>query len=462
MMDPLEELAQAMAATILEAEPGGLIFETEAAQVVATHQGGGCRLRIRAYLGPAAEEDVVVWTARQQSPLSGLLEMVEDDAAVEPRLVFERPVQGNDWTSDVLLEEIREYSVAWGNDDVAEHSRYSKAFAVKQDPCDLASESAWLLLGDEASFPDAAEVTAARARADVGIFDYLWTAAKQTRVGDLVLIYFLGRRKAAHFVARAASNAFFAADISVNAQTAVSDQQWWVYLTPPVAIRPVTFKALQAASNDHLILRGRSGRFLDPEVIAALPVEAATHEDKAEVRKIWVKPIGLAELPQPADMTMSLWRALAAGAFALEAHVSRYVVTPLLDYVLTGTELTVRAEYRVGRGSADFVVLDEDRPVAVIEVKLAINVPAGGPWTECDDYLQLRRYMDALGVPGVLVDAHRVLLVSVSESRPPQDIQRRQASDAELQVIGRHIAGSSEAARSSGRRGKSAATGRGC
>lgn len=451
MTDPLDELAQALGGTIVEAEPGGLIVQTRGAQVVATHQGGGSRLRIRAYLGSAAQEDVVAWTARQPSPLSGLLQMVEEDGAVEPRLVFERPVQGNDWTSDVLPEEIREYSVAWGNDEVADHGRYDSAFAVKQDPRDMDPASAWLLLGDEASFPDAAEVAAAQAHADVGIFDYLWTAAKQTNVGDLVLIYFLGRRKAAHFVARAASNAFFSADISVNAQAAVADQQWWVYLTPPVAIRPITFKALQAASNDHLILRGRSGRFLNPEVIAALPVEAATLEGKAEVGRIWVEPIGIAELPQPADMTMSLWRALAAGALALEAHVSRYIVTPLLGHVLAGTELTVRPEYRVGRGSADFVVLDEDRPVAVIEVKLAINLPAGGAWTTCDDYLQLRRYMDALGVPGVLVDAHRILLVGLSESRPPQDIPRRHASDAELELIGRHITGSSEVARPSGR-----------
>ena len=441
MTDQLEQLAQDMGGTVVEAEAGGLIFETDEAQVVATHQGGGSRLRIRVYLGLAAEDEVVAWTARQPSPLSGLLQMVEDDGAVEPRLVFERPAHGNDWTSDVLLEEIREYSVAWANDEVADHGQYDKVFAVEQDPRDMDPASAWLLLGDEASFQDAVDVAAAQDHADVGIFDYLWTAAKQTQVGDLVLIYFLGRRKAAHFVARAASNAFFSADISVNSQTVVADQQWWVYLTPPVAIRPVTFKALQAASNDHLILRGRSGRFLSPEVIAALPVEAATRDGKAEVGRVWVEPKGIAELPQPADMTMSLWRALAAGALALEAHVSRYIVTPLLGHVLAGTGLTVRPEYRVGRGSADFVVLDEDRPVAVIEVKLTIDLPAGGAWTTCNDYLQLRRYMDALGVPGVLVDAHRVLLVGLSESRPPQDLSRRHARDAELELIGRHIIG---------------------
>jgi hypothetical protein len=453
MRDPLEELAQAMGGQVVEAESGGLIFQTGDAQVVATHQGGGSRLRIRAYLGSADEEEVVAWTARQPPPLSGMLQIVEDDVVVEPRLLFERPVQGNDWTTDVLLEEVREYSAAWGSDEVADQLRYSRTFAIEQDPRDLDPASAWLLLGDEASFPELDDVADAHARADVGIFDYLWTAAKQTVVGDLVLIYFLGRRKAVHFVARAASNAFFSADISVNAQTAVADQQWWVYLTPPVAIRPISFKALQAASNDHLILRGRSGRFLHPEVIAALPVEGSTREDKAEVERIWIEPTGIAELPQPADITVSVWRALAAGALALEAHVSRYIVTPLLSHVLAGTELTVRPEYRVGRGSADFIVLHEERPVAVIEVKLAVNVPAGGEWSKCDDYLQLRRYMDALGVPGVLVDSHRVLLVDLSESRPPQDIQRRHASDAELELIRRHITGNSEVARPSGRRG---------
>lgn len=359
--DPLLELAGAMDGTDVEGEPGWVIFNVGHVGVVATHQAGETSLRIRAHLGHADPDEVESWAGRQPPPTSGLLQIVEDDGEVEPRLVFERPVNGNDWSTDCLIDEVREYAEAWASDGVADHGRYRTTFAVRQDPRDLVPASAWLLLGDEAAFPAADELAEAQDRAQVGIFDYLWTAAKQTVAGDLVLIYFLGGRKAAHFVARAASNAFFADDISVTADTDVAEQQWWVYLTPPVAISPITFKRLQAASHGHLILRGRSGKFLDPHVVAALPVQAAAPEDQDEVSRIWMTPTGIADLPQPADITMSVWRALAAGALPLEAHVSSHIVGPLLNHVLAGTSLTPRAEFRTQRGSVDFVVLDDDR-----------------------------------------------------------------------------------------------------
>lgn len=74
---------------------------------------------------------------------------------------------------------------------------------------------------------------------------------------------------------------------------------------------------------------------------------------------------------------------------------------------------------------------------------MTIRAPAGGAWDTSKDYLQLRRYMDALGVPGVLIDAHRILLVDLDGNRPPRDISRRSATGDDLDLIKRHLTDSS-------------------
>lgn len=263
---PCQKLAQALSGSDVERGPGWIVFDTEVASVLASSVQGVARLRIRAYLGPGSAGEAERWVQRQPSPQSGLLELAEEDGVIQPRLVFERAVSGNDWSGDPLRQEISAYAMAWGNDDVASPAKVEGAYQVGDDPRDLVPASAWLLFGDNASFPDSEEMATAQEHARVGIFDYLWTSAKQTEVGDLVLLYFTGTRKAAHFVARAASNAFFSVEIDVNADTAVSAQQWWVFLTPPVEIDAITFAVLRAATDNHLILRGRSGSSCIPRL----------------------------------------------------------------------------------------------------------------------------------------------------------------------------------------------------
>jgi hypothetical protein len=78
-----------------------------------------------------------------------------------------------------------------------------------------------------------------------------------------------------------------------------------------------------------------------------------------------------------------------------------------------------------------------------IEVKLAAVEPPGGDWSMSRDFLQLRHYNDQLAVPGVLVDAHRVLLVEHGADQRYLDIMGRSASDGQMEAIRDHLLRSS-------------------
>ena len=64
--------------------------------------------------------------------------------------------------------------------------------------------NAWLLIGDEASYPTATDLREGRTYWN---FDSIWTGPRQAQPGDLLFFYFIAPRKAIHFVARAAAHA---------------------------------------------------------------------------------------------------------------------------------------------------------------------------------------------------------------------------------------------------------------
>lgn len=99
----LADLASALPGTNVELEPGYVAFDLGDAFVEANVKDGAARVRIRAYLGYAERSIVEDWVQSQPLPRSGSLQVVtHDDGVVEPRLVFERPVTGNDWSTDLL------------------------------------------------------------------------------------------------------------------------------------------------------------------------------------------------------------------------------------------------------------------------------------------------------------------------------------------------------------------------
>lgn len=434
----LTALPTALGGSNVVREPGYVEFDIDDTWIVATAKDGATRLRIRANLAQATPDQVHAWVDRQPSPRSGSLQVIAyDDGSVGPRLVFERPVSGNSWSTDPLAAEIRSYATAWKQRSLAVSQ---EKFSILDDPRVSPPSSAWLLLGDQASYPDQEELDDLRIDGETGIFPCLWTAAKQTLPGDLALVYFVTPHKSAHFVTRAASSAFFARDIEVNAVGKVADEQRWAYFTPLIEIEPVPFATLKKAVGGHLILKGRSGKFLRPETIASLHLRARYPRDQAELDRVFVTPTGLAELPPAAEVDIHTWSSIAAGALTLEVHVSTYIVEPLLRHVLNGTLLTWRGEYRLRTGWVDFVITNPGgTPVAAIEVKLATVEPPTGDWSTSKDFLQLRRYMDELAVPGILIDAHRVLLVEHGASQPHRDIPRRTAGDSDLSAIRAHL-----------------------
>lgn len=309
------------------------------------------------------------------------------------------------------------------------------------NPRDVAPSNGWLLLGDEASYPTADELKQQLRDEDDGTFSCRWTTAKQTVRGDLAFVYFVSPRKAAHFVTRAATDATFDRELGVNAVGAVANEQWWADFTPLIEIEPIPFGTLRDLTDGHLILKGRSGKFLRPEFVAALEVHPRYPQDQADLDRILVIPTGLAELPPAAEVSIDVWKSISAGALPLEAHVSSYIVEPLLRYVLRRTPFKWTREHHVQHGVVDYVVVDDDdgRPLTAIEVKLVCAGPPAGDWSKSKELRQLRRYTDDLAVPGMLIDAHRIHLVEHGADAPYRTVERRSADRSDLRAIREHI-----------------------
>jgi hypothetical protein len=437
----LADLAAALKGHDVYAETDVMEFDVGDLFVLANLDQGKSRLRVRVYLPTDDEQLVTDWVYRQPAPSSGIIQAgYLEDEKWRPRLVFERPAVARDWSTDPIHDDIERFATAWLNDaDVDYGSDSRSTYAIADDPRDIAPANAWLLKGTEASYPSLDELRGDREAADVGIFTWEWTTAAQTQVGDLALFYFLSPRKAVHFVARAASDAFFSRDIPVNADQPVADTQWWAHFTTPIEIEPVPVDALRTAAGGHLPLRGRSGLYLRPDTVETLSIRAKYPADQAALDRVLAVPVGLADLPHPDETTFETWRDLAAGALPLEAHVCSHLVEPLLRDVLADTGLTWKREFPVKRRWADYVILDGNTPVHVIEVKKVIAHPRGRDWSESAELAQLRWYADQLGTGGTLIDSHRLLMLERDGTVPFREVLRRGASEADRAAVRTHL-----------------------
>lgn len=427
--DLLHEYLAAIGATPLKSDRDGYVdFSLHGCKGYVRVKGGGSRLRGSVVIAAVDDlEQGMGWVDTQPLPPTSELAVWGDTESGLLRLVWERSLEGLLAQDDPIAAEVEAIVKAW-RDRAAATLPDSEFEAV--DPRDSTPEQAWLLVGDEVVWPSDEGLVQSEESGHAGIFEYLWTSAKQTQEGDLVLIYIMGSRKAVHFVARAASNAFFTSDIEVGADGNVRNEQWWVYLTPPIEVEPIAFASLKEACNGQLILKGRSGKFLQPEAIDKLTFTAAHPNQQPEVERVVRKPVGRVDLPDPALMTWEDVRDLAGGGLRIESEVSRYVVEPLLRHCLKDTKsfypelvMTCVPEYPIGRKRADYVVLKGDQPVCVVEVKLAIN--DSGDWARSPDLMQTVGYAQALECRAVLIDASRIVLIGVGSTTPSQIIQRR-------------------------------------
>ena len=302
--------------------------------------------------------------------------------------------------------------------------------------------NAWLLIGDEASFPTRRELQ--EMRRGGRRTDQLWTAPRQAQPGDLLFFYFVDPRKAIYFAARAASYPFFDPSIGVNAVREVNANQWWVEHTPLVELTPVSMSELREMMGGHLILRGRPTHYLPPAVAREILRRARKGRRHSEAdAAVLQQPVGSAELPDPARPSLPAWRGMADGALLLESQVEQYVVEPLLRLVLPErATLRWQKAYRLESGGVpDYVIFDSDGPTSVIEVKLGVRVPRNGDWSRSPDFDQVSRYARELDVPAALIDSNRIFLIQRGATAPLAIIERRHASDAALKAIGTHLTG---------------------
>lgn len=402
-------------------DDGFATFELSGCPATVNVKDGGSRLRGRAVVAAVTDVDAArAWLHSQPVPPTSELSLWDTaDRGPILRLVWERDVDLGSDLHDPIHEELHLIHSAWtAGADVD----FPRIVDPLPDPRDAGPQQAWLMLGDQASFPTDEQIGEAILHGDVGVFETMWTAAKQTQPGDLLIFYFTGERKAAHFVARAASAAFPRSDLAVNADRDVQDQQWWVYCTPLLPIEPLSYQQLREASDGQLLLRGRSGKFMKPDTIAALPFISQLPEFQEYVDDVAKTPAGRAELPPPESMTLADIVALAGGALTLESDVEQYVVEPLLRSTLADTGLEWMRQFPVGRKRADYVVTRDGFPMCVIEVKLAINNV--GHWHRSPDVAQVVGYARTLDVPAVLIDTQRVALIERGAVVPTHVIDR--------------------------------------
>ncbi|WP_404385334.1 hypothetical protein LL946_04865 [Knoellia locipacati] len=396
--------------------------------------------RIRGHVEIAVvidEAEALEWLDRQPLPFDCVVEVVGmADGRTILRVLFERTVTEAGVNGGRLASTVRDFDVAWHvRGDVPDMDEPDEPAEPWQEP----PQQAWLMLGDDASWPSREEQVHELVQASGAVFESTWTAAKQTQMGDLLLIYFVGERKAVHFVARAASRAYFSSAMTVNADTAVADQQWWAFHTNRVEIEPIPYAALRDACDGQLVLKGRSGKFLRPEVIRSLRFTAIDPAEQSYLDEIVEIPVGRADLPTPDAIDLAMWSELAGGAMRLESDVSTYLVEPLLRESLNGTSLTFRREYPIGRKRVDYVVLDGEKPTCVIEVKLAINDP--GDLRLSPDLAQTLNYSAALGCRAILMDAERVMLLYTATDAPHTILRRFMGSSdlPDFQLLRRHL-----------------------
>ena len=93
----------------------------------------------------------------------------------------------------------------------------------------------------------------------------------------------------------------------------------------------------------------------------------------------------------------------------------------------------------MGRRWANFVILDGETPIHVIEVKKVIKEGPHGGWQESPDFVQLRWYADRLDTPGMLIASHRIPLVERDGLQPWREIVRRSSTAADLEAIREHL-----------------------
>lgn len=325
---------------------------------------------------------------------------------------------------------------------------------ISADVLEIKPINAWLLVGDRASFPATRPALAQRLRDRFrgDDEDDIWTGPAQAQRGDLVLFYFMAPDKEIRFAARVTSDPFSRGDIHVASERNVGQHQHWIRHSPMVPVPPITFDELRDIVGGQLVLKGKPRHYLRPEEVTRLRELMASRSEGGSLTgpldRVMTVPVGDPDLPDPLTVTFDQWRQMADGALVrsgsprrLEKEIERYVVEPLLRLALSRhPDVAHRRQFPVpGGGVVDYVVLVQDRPTAVIEAKAGIALPRDGRWDESREFAQTRRYMDRLGIPGMLIDSRTAYLIESGSGTPVRTVRRATTTGEDLTAIARHL-----------------------
>ena len=311
------------------------------------------------------------------------------------------------------------------------------------DAIDISPVNAWLLMGDDASYPTSSDISKMKS----GDWALEWTGPSQAQRGDLLFFYFMSPMKEIRFVARVTGNPMYDADVAVNANKEISKHQWWIAHTPMLEVPPVTFKELNEEMGGNLILKGKPSHYLSPKVVLGLLGRMSSGDSSrtlgADASKVLQVPVGDPALPNPDEVDLLGWRKMSDGPLKLEAQVEEYVVNPLLRMVTAcRSDLTVDRQQKIaGAGVPDYTISVAGEATCVVEAKTSIKVGRDTDWSESPDFQQVQKYMKALQVPGMLIDSKNIFLVEIGAAAPSRVVNRISATSADVEAIAAHVAG---------------------
>jgi len=291
-------------------------------------------------------------------------------------------------------------------------------------------QNAWILMGSERSLLDPDDLADEEG--------YTWTVPKHVQRGDLALMYYVAPIKSVLYAARIQSPPLYEPPLLDEEDRATYPHQWWASINAITPTDPVDYLTLRDLFDGQLVLRGRAGTYVPPGAVRAIRDAQASDPRLDLVLQLPTGEPGLP--PDPKAMTLAEWSRLAAGRFKVELHVEDYVVKPLLEMIVDMTPGTAyQSKAHLGTLVPDFSLYLGAELAALVEVKLGIRGRQDGREWAGPDVDQLFRYCSRANVPGLLIDANRVMLFELATREPVAVLERSRMTQAEVGIIARHV-----------------------
>ena len=183
-----------------------------------------------------------------------------------------------------------------------------------------------------------------------------------------------------------------------------------------------------------LILRGKPTHYVPPRAFDRIVEGLGELDDEQAL--ILQRPIGNDELPPAGQIGLAELKEMAAGALDTESMVEEYIVEPLLSLVFPPNDgFRITRQHRLASGRIpDFAVFNGDELLGLIEAKLGIG-RGSGSLVGCPEVAQISRYCQEAGLPGLLIDANEIVLISSDQDEPVAYFERATLVDDDLAAI---------------------------